>query len=802
MVKLNRKWKMYVIHHSHTDIGYTDRQEKIEWHHVQYIKEAIDILNEAYVNGKTQWQGFKWTCESFWCVEKFLDAASGEYKNDFIKYINTGNIGISGNYLNLTDLVSEQVLRDICTGVKKKAKDLGIGINCGMTADINGYGWGYSDILYDNGINNLYSGLHPHHGLPPMKRKQMPFYWETPKGNKILVWVGEQYNIGNELGIANSPSNSYMIQDGLQNLPLNEKTQKRLMNYVAQLEVEDYPFDFVPVTVSSLMTDNAAPSARVIEFINKWNEIHGEQIELYMCTLEELFEEVKKHSESILSYRGDWTDWWADGVGSTPNVVKHFKEAQRKYEVCKMIDPENKLGDKALMDEACYNLLMYSEHTWGYSASITQPWDAMVNTLDLRKTSLACKANEAVWRNLDKITANKGETAYRIDKEIKLKVINPFDRPTCQIGKFRFEIILDHDKFEIIDEASNESLPYQIESHPRGLEINVLVNLKAKEEKTLILKDVSINELISSGTYSKSGCEGVIDLESTFNNEEMVVNEYRIETPFFRIEFEENEGIVSFYDKQKNRELLRNDRKYNAFTPVYETTPIEINAEQDRRRMGRNRNARYTERYQGILKGVKVISEGSLLAKVELKYQLNGTSYYTMMITAYKHMPRVDISIRMNKDSVWAPENLYIALPFTTGSENEEMWIDKTASILRPRIDQLPKTCVDFYAIQNGVCYVSEDDALIVAMPDTPLIHIGDLKAHEIKLCGEENVKNNDELYSWVMNNFWETNFKASLGGFHEYNYSICLSDAKEPKQAFDVLKEINYGVVNFTRYE
>ena len=27
MSKSNRKWKIYAIHHSHTDIGYTDRQE-------------------------------------------------------------------------------------------------------------------------------------------------------------------------------------------------------------------------------------------------------------------------------------------------------------------------------------------------------------------------------------------------------------------------------------------------------------------------------------------------------------------------------------------------------------------------------------------------------------------------------------------------------------------------------------------------------------------------------------------------------------------------------------------------------
>jgi len=30
MKSLTRKWKIYAIHHSHSDVGYTERQEKIE----------------------------------------------------------------------------------------------------------------------------------------------------------------------------------------------------------------------------------------------------------------------------------------------------------------------------------------------------------------------------------------------------------------------------------------------------------------------------------------------------------------------------------------------------------------------------------------------------------------------------------------------------------------------------------------------------------------------------------------------------------------------------------------------------
>ncbi len=44
---LDRKWQVYVIHHSHTDIGYTDLQEKIMYNHIDYIRSAVKMTEEV-----------------------------------------------------------------------------------------------------------------------------------------------------------------------------------------------------------------------------------------------------------------------------------------------------------------------------------------------------------------------------------------------------------------------------------------------------------------------------------------------------------------------------------------------------------------------------------------------------------------------------------------------------------------------------------------------------------------------------------------------------------------------------------
>ena len=41
------EFTLYLIHSSHTDVGYTDTQEKMKAHHVAFIREALAIIRRA-----------------------------------------------------------------------------------------------------------------------------------------------------------------------------------------------------------------------------------------------------------------------------------------------------------------------------------------------------------------------------------------------------------------------------------------------------------------------------------------------------------------------------------------------------------------------------------------------------------------------------------------------------------------------------------------------------------------------------------------------------------------------------------
>lgn len=56
---------MYVVHHSHTDIGYTDLQERVIQCQINYIRSVLQLMKQP------ENQDFRWNCETWFCVEQF-----------------------------------------------------------------------------------------------------------------------------------------------------------------------------------------------------------------------------------------------------------------------------------------------------------------------------------------------------------------------------------------------------------------------------------------------------------------------------------------------------------------------------------------------------------------------------------------------------------------------------------------------------------------------------------------------------------------------------------------------------------
>ena len=70
-IKPVKKWTIYLVQHSHTDIGYTKPQTEILTEHLRYIDYASEDceLTENYPDDAK----FRWTCEASWAVREYLE---------------------------------------------------------------------------------------------------------------------------------------------------------------------------------------------------------------------------------------------------------------------------------------------------------------------------------------------------------------------------------------------------------------------------------------------------------------------------------------------------------------------------------------------------------------------------------------------------------------------------------------------------------------------------------------------------------------------------------------------------------
>lgn len=813
---MNRKWTVYLIHHSHTDIGYTERQDKISRYHSDFICQAIDILNDIHAGRKDGARGFVWQCENFWQVRNFYRNTEERYQREFENYVRTGEIGLSGNYLNMTELVSSEVLNSRMALAKQYGERVGRPIRSAMCADINGLAWGYADALYENGVEQLYTCIHPHHGMFPLYKKLLPYYWESPKGKKVLVWNGDYYHLGNEMFFAPHAGNTYQIRDEyhepmLAHMILNQSAKEteaeewkilktRLERYLANLEEEGYALSFVPFMVSGSITDNAPPSAGLAKRVNQLNEMYQGSITFRMVNLDQFFETVKKECGDIPCYRGDFNDWWADGVGSTPDAVMIYLDAKQKNHICRKLEADG--GDQRLLEEAEENMMLYAEHTWGYSSSVIEPWEPLVRNLEWKKAGYAVNANTAASKNLDMLLKKRGEISICQDKGQRYRIINPHsiavEAPVClyiELWEYVEGVRFSPDiPIEVMDLASGQVIPSQVKQIARAYEIEIVVALLPGEEKDVRIVLKKDRRPVTVYNHAYIGAEGVRDLLQEGSRKDTSC----VETPGYRLLFDQERGISSVFDRKRNRELIRTDAKEAPFSGVYEVTGDKGDPHGVRRAMGRNRKSAATRRYYSRLKDIQVTEQGEVFTALTLDYELEGCNFYQVYLKIYEALDLIEARVRIHKESVWNPENLYIALPFTAG-EDSVTWVDKTGCVLRPGIDQLPGSNQEFYLIQNGVVWETKDHSLILSTKNAPLITMGDLKMGPIRLCnGADTEKNRSKVYSWVMNNYWETNFKAETGGFYEFTYRLFSTAKKTVEESFSICEAQNEGLPGF----
>lgn len=377
VLKPVRKWVVYLLPHSHVDIGYTHVQTDVEKAQWRYLEQAIEAAKKtaSYPEGSR----FKWNVEVMWAVDSYLRQASPEKVQDFINAVKAGQVGLQALYGNeLTGLCNnEELLRLISVG-QQVAKRCGVKLTSAMITDVPGYTWGIVPAFVQNGVKYFSAGPNggDRIGHTIAAAGDKPFWWLAPNGkDKILFWMtGTGY---------------YQVFS----------SEQRLLEYLSRLEERGYPYDYVQVR--HCLGDNAPPDVNFAERIRKWNQTYAYP-KLIIATTDEMFSDFeKRYGDKIPTLSGDFTPYWEDGsVSSALETTMNRESARRLLQaetLYAMLNPEKYSPEQFY--QAWRNVLLYDEHTWGAHNSISQPDHPFVKSQWAIKRQFAIDA-DAQSKNL------------------------------------------------------------------------------------------------------------------------------------------------------------------------------------------------------------------------------------------------------------------------------------------------------------------------------------------------------------------------------------------------------------------
>lgn len=378
-----RHWKVYIYPHSHVDIGYTNTQENVEFIHKRNLDVAMNLA-EATTDYPKEAR-FRWNPEVTWPVERYLHEATPEQRKRLLAAIRKGHIALDAGYINTnTSACSEEELLELMRYAKNMEKTTGRPVQTFVQVDIPGVSWGMVSAASQMGVKyvlSLFNGG-DRTGLAP-EFSFRPFWWEGPdKQSRVLFLQPGSYAPGAQLKgkyywpkMAGQLDRNKLIEVVRTDHPRQNFIDGYLWNMLARLERDaQYPYDVFPMTWC--MADNTPVDADLPDAVRSWNEEYAFP-RLHICTATEMMETFAlRYADKIPVRRGDYTEYWTDGLGSSAAKTGRSREVKERLvqaDILWSMLREGETPPRDIFDEAWRNMLLSTEHTWAYMRPEQQP---------------------------------------------------------------------------------------------------------------------------------------------------------------------------------------------------------------------------------------------------------------------------------------------------------------------------------------------------------------------------------------------------------------------------------------------
>lgn len=380
-----------LVHHAHTDIGYSHYQDDVVGIHTQNIREALRMVEKTrdYPEGSR----FVWNVESLWAVENFLREAAPDEVQRFVQAARSGQIGLSALYANvLTGLCSSEELYWWTEYADTLRQRYDLPIRSAMFTDIPGLIWEAVPALARRGVRYFSNGPNYIEAMPDggdrigstlREQGDRPFWWKSASGqDSILFWTCGK---------------GYSSWHGFAAGAVADRGPRKIAEYLNALEAAAYPYDLVQWRYN-IVSDNGPIDTTISDFVRDWNDQYVSP-RLVLAHVNDVFERFENRYGHVLPVQaGDFTPYWEDGAYSTA-----AEETENRLLSSKLSQLERLAQQQAITLPADWwyaarrHIILFHEHTWGAWCSISAPddtfttrqWDYKKRLLDSARYEVA-----------------------------------------------------------------------------------------------------------------------------------------------------------------------------------------------------------------------------------------------------------------------------------------------------------------------------------------------------------------------------------------------------------------------------
>ncbi len=731
-----RKWTIFVVPHTHVDIGYTDYQGKVAEAQANTLVEAAAMIE--------QHPDFRFATDGSWNLQQLLETRSKAQRDQILGLIRTHKIGMPADYFNLlTGYASLETLYRSLYYSKSLSREFSLPFDYATTTDVPSYTGAYPSVLASSGIKYWAVGGNQDRATVlahEQWNEKSPFWWEGPDGKKVIFWYSRGYaQIGSVFG-ANP-----QIDSIYQSLPIflapydkpSNKTDAALI-YGAQAENTDLNPDLAT-------------------FAATWNQSFAYP-KLQYATFADFFTYIDKNFGATLpTYKGDMGPYWEDGIGSDAYYAAEDRQNQSDALSTEVVSTVSHLINsdarppKTELDDVWNNILSFAEHTWGAGGSISRP------DSDESVKQLAVKDNFATQARFDlDDVANRSMAQLAHQIHIPARTLVVFNTLNWKRDALMETDLNKNDK--LYDLTTQERVPVEVLSDKENF---VHVRFLARDLPPVGYKCFQIRTVTDASAASPQAEMNPV-----------------VENKYYRITVNPETGSVeSIFDKELGRELVDPHSPYKFGQYLYVTGG-------DPQRNGLTRMIHPFQALPIAELTVHPATTGEYLGaektpwghSIKLHSSDVNTPAIDLEILLYDNQKRIDFDYSIQKTYTTAKESVYFAFPTAVQSPEfayatQQGWVD-------PAHDLLKGASLEWFSIQKWMSV--RDSGMTVAMVplDASLASFGDINRG---LWPSEFTPKTSTLFSYAMNNYWHTNYRAGQGGTFTFRYTLTSAKDFDP---------------------